>query len=113
MADMIYNTEQPPADIAKIVNPMDPTRSKVLDQKTYQYEDLLQPIFREGELVYTSPSLTEIREIVVQGVGRLDKAMKRFVNPHEYVVGLEQGLYNLKMDIIYQLRKDKTAPWKH
>ena len=111
-ADMIYNTENPAPDTCKIVDPKDPTRSKVLDQKSYQFEDLLQSIFQGGKRVYESPPLSEIRQKVIDGVSGLDKSMKRFVNPHEYVVGLEQSLFDLKMDIIYRLRKERTVAWK-
>src|SRR5262249_11089177 len=60
VADMIFDIEMEPKGDATIIDPLDATRQKIL-KKGVPYEDLLVPIFRNGECVYTLPSLADIR----------------------------------------------------
>ena len=104
IADMIYDTNAEPGKEPTIVDPVDHTRRKKLKSKQLEYRDLLVPIFRSGKLQYQSPTLDQIREIAKQELDKLDKTNKRLMNPHQYSVGLEQGLYHLKTELILNLR---------
>ena len=104
-ADMIYDVEQGFSEKSTIMDPNDPTRSKNIDIKSYESEDLLVPIFKNGKLIYTLPALNEIRELVRLELHRIHYGIKRFVNPHSYVVGLEQSLYEKRLRIILEQRK--------
>ena len=66
----------------------------------YEEEELLKPIFRKGELVYTLPSLLEIRERAALQLEAFDKTHKRLTNPHVYPVGLEEQLHQLRMELV-------------
>jgi len=101
--DMIYNEAAPMKSDRVIVDPVNMTRSKKmpLDAST---EDLLVPIFRGGELVYASPTLAEMRTRTRDQLNCLHPGTVRFLNPHEYPVGLEAGMHQLKSDLILHAR---------
>ena len=69
----------------------------------YTYIDLLQPVFLDGRLVYSRPSLQEIRAYADRQLETLWDSVKRFDNPHEYYVDLSQKLWDLKQELL--LRK--------
>jgi nicotinate phosphoribosyltransferase len=106
VADMIYleENEIDPKGVM-IIDPTDATRRKRLMPAFYQEEILLKPIFKKGELVYTIPSLSEIRERAGMQLESLDKTHKRLVNPHLYPVGLEENLHNLRMQLVLKAKK--------
>lgn len=103
--DMIYNELDEVLDPFIIIDPLDPTRQKIIPSEDYSFQDLLIPIFRNGNQVYENPSLAAIKEKVVSELGSLYKGNKRFINPHTYPVGLHEKLYNDKMSLIIELRK--------
>jgi nicotinate phosphoribosyltransferase len=103
VADAIHDIQCDVSRGCTIVQPLDSTQQKILKGGFYSI-DLLQPIFRGGHLVYTSPSIHEIRAQTQQELQRFNIGIKRFLNPHQYVVGLEKSLYDLKIDLIKQIR---------
>jgi len=105
VADMIYDILKKPAARSIMIDPMDPTRRRKLDHKRLDHEDLLVPLFKAGNRVYKIPEIREIKSKVDQELNSLDKAHKRFVNPHIFPVGLEKELYKTKTDLILELRK--------
>ncbi|MCA9664163.1 MAG: nicotinate phosphoribosyltransferase [Myxococcales bacterium] len=102
-ADMIYNIDAPPSGRLVIVDPLDHLRRKIVDASA-PYVELLEPIFRDGELVYEAPSLADSRARTQEQLALLHRGIKRFVNPHEYPVGLEKGLHDLKTELILRAR---------
>ncbi|GAA4828260.1 nicotinate phosphoribosyltransferase [Algivirga pacifica] len=99
MADMIYNELQPLSKSSCIIDPNNAFRNKKISEET-PYEDLLHPIFRNGKLVYQSPSIQESRERTKQELQKLHKGIKRLSNPHSYPVGLEENLHHLRVELI-------------
>jgi len=75
-------------------------RKTVTDFYTKQ---LLEPIFINGECVYDSPPLPEIRDYCRAQVSRLWEEVLRFENPQMYYVDLSQKLWDLKYGIIHEL----------
>lgn len=69
------------------------------------YRDLLVPIFKQGECVYEERSLQEIQKRTKQELKYLDYRMKRFINPQPYFVGLEESLYQTRINLIEKLGK--------
>jgi nicotinate phosphoribosyltransferase len=49
--------------------------------------------------------LHAIRQYTQQELGRFPVGIKRFLNPHIYVVGMEKKLYDLKIHLIKQIRQ--------
>lgn len=103
VGDQIYNIEAEAPPSFAIVDPLDGTRRKHIAPETAS-EDLLVPIFRKGELVYETPALSAVRQRAQDQLGMFHPGVKRFVNPHEYPVGLELGLHELRVKLIMQAR---------
>ncbi len=63
-------------------------------------KELLVPIFQGGELVYRSPSITEMRSYCAAQIDLLWDEVKRFENPHNYYVDLSQRLWDIKQQLL-------------
>ncbi len=108
VADMIYDINTPINEgDCTVVDPLDPTRQKIL-KKGLPSRDLLEPIFRDGKRVYAIPSLAEIRTKTKQELEYFNIGIKRFLNPHQYVVGLEKSLYDRKNELIRYIRNQSA-----
>ena len=103
IADMIYNEYAPPSGTRAIVDPNNTTRRKTIPADA-TCEDLLVPVFRRGELVYDEPTLAETKKRAQSQLAKLYAGTKRLLNPHEYPVGLEPGLFDLKTELIFKNR---------
>jgi nicotinate phosphoribosyltransferase len=103
MADMIFDEELGAPDAPTIVDPADLTRRKTIAKGT-PWEDLLVPVFRGGRRIYDPPPLDDVRQRGCEQLGRLHPGIKRFANPHQYPVGLEQSLFDLKVRLILEAR---------
>ncbi|HVU16920.1 MAG TPA: nicotinate phosphoribosyltransferase [Candidatus Didemnitutus sp.] len=103
VGDMIYNEAAPPAGARVLVDPTNVTRRKAIGMDATA-EDLLVPIFRGGRLVYEMPALAAIRDRARAQLGCLHAGTRRILNPHEYPVGLEAGLFDLKTSLIFKAR---------
>jgi nicotinate phosphoribosyltransferase len=99
VADMIFDEARGVAEPPTIVDPLDPTRRRRLHGKMGA-EDLLVPVLRRGEAVYSPPPLDELRERTRGQLARLHAGIKRFLNPHSYPVGLESSLHEAKMAMV-------------
>ena len=66
----------------------------------YHLHPLLEPIFRDGKRVYTSPSAVEIRAYCAEQTDKLWDEVKRFENPHKYYVDLSRKLWELKQSML-------------
>jgi nicotinate phosphoribosyltransferase len=106
VADGIYDVELgAPAEFT-VVDPLDSTRRKHIPADT-AFEDLLVPIFHRGQPVYKSPPLDKIRERTQSQLAMFHSGVKRFINPHQYPVGLELGLNDMKTKLVLRARGEK------
>ncbi len=103
VADVIYDEEQGPGDERMVVDPVDTTRLKRIPPGA-RATDLLEPLVREGRAVPTSATLEESRSRAEEQLRRLHPGIKRFVNPHQYPVGLAPRLQELKTRLIKEAR---------
>ncbi len=87
-----------------IIDPLDATKQRVVS-KNLKSEDLLVPIFVDGKQVYELPELTQIRDRTQDQLKHFYVGIKRFFNPHQYVVGLEKSLYEQKIALVLQHRE--------
>jgi nicotinate phosphoribosyltransferase len=90
-----------------IIDPNDATQRKRLMPAYYEEEELLTSIFKKGKLVYTLPSLQEIRARVISQLAAFDKTHKRLTNPHVYPVGLEENLHQLRMELVIEAKNNQ------
>jgi nicotinate phosphoribosyltransferase len=104
VADMIYNQLDGEPPSLTIVDPLDPTRRRQLDEGL-SAEDLLVPVLREGQVVRPEESLQTLRDRAGQQLQLFHSGIRRHVHPHRYPVGLERRLYEVKTQLILQERE--------
>ncbi|MBS0604529.1 MAG: nicotinate phosphoribosyltransferase [Verrucomicrobia bacterium] len=104
IADMIYDVHSDISPEPHCIDPLDPTRWQTLSPQM-KYKDLLEPIVRGGKRVYKSPPLKEIRDKALMELSQFHPAMRRFLYPQPYFVGLEKSLYETKLSLIRELKR--------
>ena len=72
-------------------------------------KELLVPIFKNGECVYKSPSIHEIRDYCKAQIMTLWDEVKRFENPHRYYVDLSRKLWDIKQELLMNRGKNNVG----
>lgn len=108
IADAIYDVHLGMNAHNQMIDPLDPTRKKTIS-KNCESRDLLVPIFRNGQRVYDLPTLEECRSNTRRELNSFPVGIKRFLNPHQYDVGMERSLYNLKVGLIQKIRDNESS----
>ena len=103
MADMIYDEHMDAGARPTIVDPADPTRRRSIAPNA-PHEELTQPIYERGERCAELPSLEQIQQRTKDQLETLHPTIKRLMNPHEYPVGIERSLHDLKHRLIMEAR---------
>lgn len=104
IADCIYDEQLGVPENCLIIDMLDPTRRKKIP-KTAEYQELLNPIFRHGKNVYKIPPITQSRQRTFDQLDLFHPAIRRFLNPHTYPVGLEKNLFELRTKLILKARE--------
>lgn len=104
VADVIHDKNTDLAKGCVMVDPFDMTRQKRI-LPGYDFKDLLVPVFRQGKRVYPAVNIEEIKKNVSENLSCFHDGIKRFINPHQFPVGLEKSLYALKTDVILKSRE--------
>ena len=99
LADEVFDPEK---DMI-IFDPMATWKKTKIEGGTYTLRELLVPIFKKGECVYTSPSVMEIRDICQKEKQTLWGETLRLVNPQEVYVDLSDKLYKIKSDLLEEM----------
>ncbi|MBO0432295.1 nicotinate phosphoribosyltransferase [Enterococcus sp. DIV0660C] len=73
--------------------------------RDFSARPMLQDIFVEGKLVYSLPSLNEIKEYARENLDSLWEEYKRDLNPQKYPVDLSTECWNHKMSIMERMKK--------
>ncbi len=104
-ADLIclVDEEYDPANDLILTDPKETWKKTKLKGGTYDMRELLQPIFLNGECVYESPSVMEMRDVCTKEKESLWDETKRFVNPHEMYVDLSDKLFKLKAELLEEM----------
>jgi len=102
-SDAIWDTGIGIPSPCVIVDPADPTRRREIPRGMSQ-EDLLVPVFRKGKRVWNAPPLSRVRERTRDQLGRFHAGVKRFLNPHQFPVGLERQLNDLRTRLVIEAR---------
>ncbi len=103
VADLIYNTDDSLDDVPTLVDLENPDRRGPVPEDATAV-DLLEPVFRRGQLVYTSPSLDDTRDRAHAQIASLDSRFKHLTKAETYPVGLDAHLYALKSRLIQEAR---------
>ena len=102
VADVIALMEEeiPEEDGYTIFDPANVWKKKNLSD--FYAKELLVQIFKDGECIYDSPDINEIRDYCKDQVEHLWEEVLRFENPQTYYVDLSSKLWRLKQDILEQ-----------
>ncbi|HOY96216.1 MAG TPA: nicotinate phosphoribosyltransferase [Catalimonadaceae bacterium] len=103
LGDMVYDEQLGYELPSTMIDPADFTKRKLI-QADWQSEELLVPIFRKGQCVYAKPSLDATRRRAKEELAMLHPTIKRFENPHNYPVGLEEKLFQLRADRVLKMK---------
>lgn len=96
MNDEVYTEDQ----TMKLFSPSEPWKKTKLAPGTYTLRELMVPVFKQGECVYESPKVMDIRAYCLREQDTLWEETKRFVNPHKVYVDLSQKLYDTKIALL-------------
>ena len=96
MADEVYTEDEP----MRLFSPTEPWKKTTLAPGTYTLRELMVPVFKQGECVYESPKVMDIRAYCLQEQDTLWEETKRFVNPHKVYVDLSKKLYDTKISLL-------------
>lgn len=92
----IYDSTTP----LTLFDPYETWKTTVLTD--YSIRELHVPIFRNGHLVYHSPTLLEIQAYAKQEANTFWAEYKRLTRPHRYKVDWSQPLYDLRHHLLAQ-----------
>ena len=84
----------------RLFSPTEPWKKTTLAPGTYTLRELMVPVFKQGECVYESPKVMDIRAYCLQEQDTLWEETKRFVNPHKVYVDLSKKLYDTKISLL-------------
>ncbi len=105
--DVLYNLEDPPSKDWSYALLEDPDRRQFVPEHS-QWKDLLQPVFRAGQLVVERENIAESRKRTLSALGALEDRFRRLDAPDRYPVGLESRLGDLKRDLVAEARKNRN-----
>lgn len=86
-----------------LFDPVDTWKKKTVTD--YTAKEILKPIFKNGECVYESRPIREIRDYCAEQVDALWEEVLRFENPHKYYVDLSEKLWNVKHQLLEDYSK--------
>lgn len=108
IGDMIYDELLGTDDRKTIVDYEDTTRQKSMPAEA-ESSDVLAPAILGGQRVADAEPIEAVRERAVAQVAKLHPTIRRFLNSHEYPVGIELGLHELRDRMIREARGQAEA----
>lgn len=91
-----YSTDNP----LLLFDPVNTWKKTYLKAGTYTMRELLVPVFKNGQCVYTSPTVMEIRSYCQNELNTLWDETRRLVNPHDVYVDLSNELWHTKNQLL-------------
>ena len=96
LADEHYND----SESLMIFDPIATWKKTWLAGGSFTVRELLVPVFKNGECVYTSPAVMDLRDHCAGELDTLWDESRRLVNPQEVYVDLSKPLWDLKNDLL-------------
>ena len=88
----------------RYVDPKKPWKNRFFENCTVK--ELATQIFKDGELVYNVPGLSDVASYVrSQLSGEIWEEEQRFENPHTHYVDMSPAMYELKMSMLHECRE--------
>ncbi|WP_315110111.1 nicotinate phosphoribosyltransferase [Clostridium intestinale] len=84
----------------ELFNPIHTWKRKKITN--YYLKDMRVQIFNKGKSCYSSPSVMDIRDLVISESAKLWPEVLRFENPHTYYVDLSEDLWILKQGLLHK-----------
>lgn len=104
-ADFIFLRSEAEIDESKPLVLTHPTeRWKSITFENYTLKPLQAEIIKNGKLVYKLPKLSEIKKYAEADLASFWDEYKRLDKPHVYKVDLSDALYDLKNDMLEEIR---------
>ncbi len=110
-ADLICLEEEsfdPKKDLI-LFDPIETWKKTKIKAGTYEVRDMMIPVFRNGNCVYSSPSVMEIRDYCAQEKETLWPETRRLTNPHRVYVDLSDKLYNIKTGLLEEMGRESIS----
>lgn len=101
----VHNEEINTSEPYELFDPNHVWKRKTMEN--YELRELLVPIFKNGECVYTAPSVKEIKENCKKELSTMWDEVLRFENPHNYYVDLSEKLWQEKHDLLKIVKNKK------
>ncbi|NLM07110.1 MAG: nicotinate phosphoribosyltransferase [Tissierellia bacterium] len=100
IADLVtlHDEAEPDGTPYEIFHPVHIWKRKTITN--YYVKRLQEPIFVKGECVYESPKIRAIRDYCKSETDKLWEEVKRFENPHIYIVDLSKDLWEVKNNLL-------------
>ena len=83
-----------------IFDPIDTWKKTLLHAGSFIIREIMVPIFKNGECVYKSPKVMDIRDYCFEELDTLWDETRRLVNPHRVHVDLSDKLYSMKKQLL-------------
>lgn len=96
LADEEFSENNP----LKLFDPIETWKKLYLQPGTYTLREILLPIFKNGQCVYESPSVMELRDYCQQELNTLWDETRRLINPHRVYVDLSDELWHIKAKLL-------------
>lgn len=107
IGDMIFDDRDEKSLKLKMLDPLDETRQKKF-KSSQSYEDLLIRVVESGKVVCEQEELLVPRQRLQDDLKRFHSGVLRFLYPHQYPVGIEVGVFELKKKMILEKRGDSS-----
>ncbi|MCB0306995.1 MAG: nicotinate phosphoribosyltransferase [Calditrichaeota bacterium] len=111
-ADLISLEGETPEKMKEIIlrNPLNYAKRRTLNAgEVSEVEPLLSEILRDGRRVAEFPDIPVLRERRQADVARLDPGIRRLMNPHIYHVSITQKLWDVKEQLIREMKGNNHA----
>lgn len=107
IADLLAESNQG-LDFSKplrYVDPVKPWKNRYFEN--CRAKELQVPVFKAGKLVYKKPSIQEIADYVKRQLSEeIWEEEQRFENPHTHYMDMTPELYETKMNLLYDSRRE-------
>ena len=110
-ADLLGLDHEKPdeADVLQLHHPLEHGTYRTLGREEIsEVESLLVDVLVDGQRVYESPTIEEMREQRDKDLRRLDPGVKRLMYPHIYHVSLTEELWELKQSLILSAHEESA-----
>ncbi|MCR4588818.1 MAG: nicotinate phosphoribosyltransferase [Lachnospiraceae bacterium] len=102
LADETFSEDQ---DLM-LFDPAEPWKKTHMTAGTYTLREMMVPVFENGQCVYESPKVMDIRAYAQEELSTLWDETRRLVNPHQVYVDLSDKLYKTKIELLDQMHKE-------